>query len=182
MKQYAVAERYSRSVFELAEEKGSSKATFQELLAVKDAMQGRPELLQLLHNPLITKEEKYALIEGILGTGASAVAKHFLNLLVAKGRVDLFPVIVEQLQNAMYGREGVQEVTIVTARTLHESIVQLLEKALIKTTGKKILIESETDPSILGGIQIRIGNRLIDGSVRTKLEALEKQLRNTKVI
>ena len=181
MKQYAVAERYSRSVFELAEEKGSSKATFQELFAVKNAMQDRPELLQLLHNPLITKEEKYSLIEGILGVGASAVAKHFLNLLVAKGRVDLFPVIVDQLQNTMQDREGVQEVTVVTARALHESIVQLLEKALVKTTGKKVLIESETDSSILGGIQIRIGNRLIDGSVRAKLEVLETRLRNAKV-
>lgn len=181
MKLFSIAERYSRSVFELAEEKGGSKAAFQELLAVKDAMHERPELLQLLQNPFITKEEKHSLIEGILGTDASIISKHFLNLLVDKHRIDLFPTIVDQLQNAIHEREGVQEVTIVTARQLHESIIQLLEKALQKTTGKKILIESEIDSSILGGIQIKIGNRLIDGSVRSKLDTLETKLRNAKV-
>src|SRR3989338_4811934 len=158
MRPLAIAERYSRSVLELAEEKGDTKNIFQELIAVRDAMAARSELLSLLRSPLITKDEKHALIEGVLGPEASSVSKHFLNLLVDKGRIDLFSDIVDQLENAIHKREGIQEVAVVTARELHESILQLLEKALRKTTGKTILIESKIDPSLLGGIQIHLGN------------------------
>ena len=175
-------DRYSRSIFELAEEHKQKDTIFQELLAVRNAMGSRPELLSLLKSPLITRTEKSSLIEGILGRNATGLAKQFLNLLVDKNRMDLFPFIIDQLQDVIRKQQGIQKVTIITARELHSSIVQLLEKALGKITGKKILIQSEVDPEILGGIQVRMGNRMIDGSIRAKLNTLETKLRNVKVV
>ncbi len=182
MKNDQIAERYSHSIFELAEEKGQSKNVFEELLTVRQAMESRPALLNLLRSPLITRDEKSSLIEGILGQNAKSLSKYFLNLLVDKNRIESFPDIIDQLQQVIRRKEGIQEVTIVTARPLHSSILQLLEKNLEKMTHLDILVESEIDPSLIGGIQIRIGNRLIDGSVRSKLNTLEAQLRNVKVV
>ena len=182
MKPLQIAERYGRSIFELSEEQNQRDTVFQELLTVRQAMENRPELLDLLESPRITRDEKHSLIEGILGPKSSNLAKDFLNLLVDKNRTDLFPFIVDQLQDVIRQKQGIQEVFVVTARELHSSIVQLLERTLEKVTGKKILIQSSVDPALLGGMQIRMGNRMIDGSVRTKLNNLEAQLRNVKVM
>ena len=179
---FQIVDRYSRSIFELAEEKKESNTVFQELLAVANAIEIRPELLSLLQSPRITREEKRSLIEGILGPSAHPLSKQFLNLLVDKNRTALFPYIVSRLQDVIQKKQGIQEAIVVTARELHSSILQLLEKALEKSTGKKMLLRSEIDPKILGGIQIRMGNRMIDGSIRTKLDILETKLRNVKVI
>jgi len=181
MKPLQIAERYSRSIFELAEERNQRDIVFQELLTVHQAMENRPELLSLLESPRITRDEKRSLIEGILGPNSSSLSKDFLNLLVDKNRTELFPFIVEKLQDVIRQKQGIQEAFVITARELHSSIVQLLEKTLEKVTRKKILIQSSVDPALLGGMQIRMGNRLIDGSVRTKLNTLETQLRNVKV-
>ncbi|MBI3999764.1 MAG: ATP synthase F1 subunit delta [Candidatus Omnitrophica bacterium] len=181
MKLLEIADRYSRSIFELAQEKSVTNTLFQELAAVREAMEARPELLNLLQSPIITRTEKKSLIEGILGPKASSLSQDFLNLLVQKNRIDLFPVIVDQLRIAIHEKEGVQEATVVTARELHPSILQLLEKALEKTTKKKMMLQTEVDSTLLGGLQIRLGNRLIDGTLRSKLDTLKTQLRYAKV-
>lgn len=177
MKLTELSSRYSRSIFELAEERNVSSHLVSELKAVKNAMGSRPELVHLLQSPLMSRNEKASLIKGILGAGSSPLTGQFLNLLVAKGRVDLFPQIVDQLQSMLQKKEGIQEVNVVGARPFHANLIQLLERALHKLTGKTIRIQSTVNPSLLGGIQIRMENRLIDGSVRAKLNALEMQLR-----
>ncbi len=177
-----IVDRYSRSILQLSEETNQRDAVLQELLTVRGAMENRPDLLNLLQSPLISREEKHSLLEGVLGPKASKLSKQFMNLLVDKSRTDLFPFIVSRLRDAIRTKMGIQEAVIVTARELHSSIIQLLEKALEKSTGKEITIQSEVDPSILGGIQIRIGNQMIDGSIRTKLNTLQTQLRNVKVV
>lgn len=181
MRPLVIAERYSRSAYQLAEEKNMTTSFLQELQAVRDAMETRSELMSLLKNPLITRDEKHSLIEGILGPKASSLAQQFLNLLVDKNRIELFPDIVEELKRLTHEREKIEEATAVSARELHPSILQLLQKALEKMTAKKIILRTEEDPSLLGGIQIHLGNRLIDGTVKTKLNALESQLKMARI-
>ena len=181
MKPLAIVDRYARSIFELAEEAGKTNILFQELAAVSEAMSVRPELLNLLQNPLITRGEKEALIQGILGPETSKLSERFLNLLVEKNRIDLYPLIVARLRGIIYEHQAIAEAAVVSARELHPSIIQLIQKALERATMKKVLIQTEMDSNLLGGIQIRLGNRLIDGTLRTKLHWLDSQLRNVKV-
>ena len=181
MRPLVIAERYSRSAYELAEEKGIAGSFLQELQAVRDAMEVRSELMSLLKSPLITHDEKRSLIEGILGPKASSLAQEFLNLLVDKSRIDLFPDIVGELERLSNERDKIQEITAVSARELHPSILQLLQKALEKITAKKIILHMEHDSALLGGIRIHLGNRLIDGTLRSKLNALETQLRTARI-
>ena len=175
-----LAGRYGRSVFELSEQAGLSRTIFEELRAVGQAMEQRPELLYLLKSPLITLTEKCSLVDGILGPKASPLAREFLNLLVEKNRLDSFPLIVVQLRHLMNEKDGIQEATVVTARELHPSILELVAKALEARSKKKMLIQTKTDRLLLGGIQIRMGNRLIDGTIRTQLNSLEARLKNVK--
>lgn len=176
-----VVDRYARSIFELAEEKGLAGSLYQELAAVSKAMENRPELLSMLQSPIITQNEKCSLIEGILGSKSNALSQQFLNLLVKKNRIDLFPFITDGLRDILNGKQGIQEATVVTARELHPSILNLIQKALEGAIRKKIVLHTETNPVLIGGFQIRMGNRLIDATLRAKLNALGAQLRNVKV-
>ncbi|MBI4368504.1 MAG: ATP synthase F1 subunit delta [Candidatus Omnitrophica bacterium] len=170
-----------KSVFEMAEESRETEKLSQELSAVKEAMAERPKFLDLLQNPFITREEKRSLIEGMLGPTSSRLAQNFLNLLVDKNRIDLFPAIMDRLHQAMNQKRNVEEAVVVSARQLHPSILQLIQKALETAIKKKVLIRTEQDSDLLGGLQIRFGSRLIDGSIRAKLNALYHQLSNVKV-
>ena len=176
-----IVDRYSRSIYELAEEKKQREAVFSELMAVRNAMESRPELLSLLQSPLITRDEKRSLIDGILGPKSSGLAGDFLNLLVRKNRIEYFSDIVCGIKKLTDKRQGVQEALAISARELHPSILQLLQRALEKSTGKKISLRAEENPDLLGGLQIHLGNRLIDGTIRNKLNTLESQLRTVRM-
>ena len=178
---FETVDRYTRSVFELAETKGLTANLFQELSTVRKAMTSRPELLHLLESPLITRHEKRSLIDGILGPEASPLSQQFLNLLVQKNRINLYPFIVDRLHGIINEKQNIQEATVIAARELHPSIVQLIQKALEGFLKKKVVIQTDSDAALLGGVQIRLGNRLIDGTLRAKLNALDSQLRNVKV-
>ncbi|MBI4358188.1 MAG: ATP synthase F1 subunit delta [Candidatus Omnitrophica bacterium] len=181
MKALEVADRYARSILELAEEKNLVDSLFQELSAVRQAMETRPELLNLLRSPLISRVEKRSLIEGVLGPKTSRVAQDSLNVLVDKNRIELFPFIVDRLHVSINEKKGVQEATVISARELHPSILQLIQKALEESIRKKVFIQTDTDSNLLGGLQIRMGNHMIDGTVRAKLDRLQSQLRTAKV-
>ncbi|OGX04793.1 MAG: ATP synthase F1 subunit delta [Omnitrophica bacterium RIFCSPLOWO2_12_FULL_50_11] len=185
MKPYQIVDRYARSVFELAEEQGKSETFAHEIDVLSRAMRNQPKFLDLLENPLVTREEKRALIKNILTVEAvhepPLLLERFLTLLVEKGRIDLFSAMARQLHNKLNEKRGVQEATAVTARRLDPNVVELLKKALEKMTAKKIVLNLQADPSLLGGVRICLGNRLLDGSLRTKLDSLDSQLTMAKV-
>ena len=181
MKEFQAVERYSRSVFELAEEKHLAETLVIELGALKTAMEKQPQFLGLLRNPLVSRDEKRVVVHKALGTQASPLVAQFLALLIKKGRINLFPSIVERLHGLLNEKKGYQEATVVAARDLGSQLLQKIRGALEKVLKKKVLVEFQKNPLLLGGIQIRVGNRLIDGSLRTKLDTLESQLKAVKI-
>ena len=176
-----VANRYTQALFELASDRDEAGSVYEKLKAVMDSMNERPELLRLFQSPLISRQEKHALVEGILCPGSTSLAGRFLNLLVRKNRVELLGEIVGQLEILMNEKKGVAKATIVAARELTENLIESIKRALEHRSKKKVVCAFETDPTLLGGVQIRMGNRLIDGTLRAKLNELNQQLKNIKV-
>lgn len=180
MKVLELVDRYAKAAFELAEEDGGAEGLEKELASLVHILNERPQLMNLFQNPLLSREEKHALVEGIWPEKSSLVER-FLMLLIEKRRVDLLPHITEHLQELIDEEKGVEEAKVVTARPMDPALRPMLEKALGRLTGKKITVQTETDARLLGGIQIHIKNRLIDASIRRKLDDLGMQLRQTKV-
>lgn len=175
-----LVDRYAKSVFELAEDKGGEEALQSELASLVGILKAKPQFLNLFQNPLLSREEKNALIEGI-SPEKSSLVERFLMLLVEKSRVNLLPDITERLQELIDEEKGVEKATVITARPLDPALRPGIEKTLARLTGKKITIQTETDAKLLGGIQIHIKNRLIDATIRRKLADLGMQLRQAKV-
>jgi F-type H+-transporting ATPase subunit delta len=181
MKELRAADRYARSIFEIAEEKEQGETVVRELETLSEALVKQPRFLAILNNPMVKRDEKRSLIHKAIGAKASPLVERFLALLIRKGRIELFGDIVERLHDLLNKRKGIQEVTITSARKMDPTTAGALKATLEKLTGGSILIDAAVDPRLLGGAQVRLGNRLVDGSLRTKLDALESRLRILRV-
>ena len=167
------ARRYARAVFEIAlEEKGLERwqSDLQKLVgAVGDA-----EFLAVLESPRIKFEEKSRLLSQLAGIGPLAL--NLVRLLVTRGGVNILPAIAAEYRRLLDEYHGIQNAAVVTAVSLDKKDKEKLAAELGVMVGKKIQLESAVDPAIIGGIVARVGGRLLDGSTRSKLTALKKEL------
>ena len=180
MKDIAIASRYAKALYEIASEKNSELAVEKSLLAFLNSLKSTPRLGPLFENPVLTIEEKKAIIEKAAGKSAESLVLRFLALLVVKGRFSLLKSIAESYHRLLNASKHFEEVTITTARPLRSELKMSIEKILAKKIGEKIISETKVDPALLGGMRVQIRHRLFDGSVRTKLDNLGQQMTGLK--
>lgn len=168
-------ERYASSLFEVAEENGCAKEIYEEISLVKRTFSDNPEFLKLLSSPAVSIDDKLSMTEDIF----SFVGKYtvnFIKLLCEKRRISEFYDIFEVFENIYFDRNNIRRVHITTAVPLSPSMKQKLVNKLSAVTNARILLYDEVDPSILGGVVMRIDNEQTDSSVKTNLELIKKQL------
>ena len=176
----AIAERYAQAVFDLGQETGQLAALSSEIRRFADAYLASPELRAVLENPMVPEPAR----EGVLREIATrlTLSPHALNtlrLLLLRRRLRVVPDIARELSRLADEKAGVLRATVVSARPLTEDHTQRLVRALEKRTHKKVLLEKQTDPTLIAGIVTKIGDHTIDGSLRGRLSALGRQLLTT---
>jgi F-type H+-transporting ATPase subunit delta len=166
--------RYAQAVFEIALEQhelGKWQADLQQMAVLgQDAV-----LLALLANPRLGSQDKTKLLDERL-TGVSPLARNLAYLLAMKNKMDWIDDIAEAYAHLIDNYNGIQHATVTTAVPIGEAEKNKLEATLDSITGKKVVLETEEDASIIGGMIARIDGKLLDGSVRGKLTALKKEL------
>lgn len=176
MKDLAIASRYAKALFELASQSKIEAKLEDELKAFLGSVEATREISQFFRNPIISFEEKCALLAKTNHGKTSALAIQFISLLLRKGRFELLHQIVECYHELLNASNHFEEVVITTAKPLNVNLKSQLEKLLEKKIGEKIISKTKVDPKILGGIQVQIRNRLFDGSIRTKLNSLKQKM------
>jgi len=171
-----VAIRYAAALFEVGEEENCLDSLWEELLQLRAVMEENPDYLKLLQAPMLPKEEKLRLLSGVFEGKLSTYARNFLEILTVKGRMDHFYQVMEEFKTLYHQKNNIQEAVAVTAVPLNEELAGKLTAKLEEMTGKKILLENRVDPSILGGVVIKMDNDQIDASVRSRLEGLRRQI------
>ena len=174
MPRRASAKRYARALFEIASQRDTVDAWAGDLRVVRETLQNE-ELKAFLEHAKIPLSRKVETIGQVLGEADQAV-RNLLSLLVSRGLVELVPEVEEeylQLLNELKGREQVEVQSAVPLEAGERERVTQYMAGLID---KEVLLDTGVDPSILGGLVIRVGYRLIDGSTRTRLDQLGKQL------
>jgi F-type H+-transporting ATPase subunit delta len=168
------ARRYARAVFEL-EGEGRMDDTRAELEIF--AVLGRnPQIVAYLHNPKISYDDKVSLLHERIGS-MSATVKHLVYLLVTKNCVNMLPDIADEYENMVDEYHGIERAEIVTAIPIDDKARENLSRRLSDITGKKVIIEAEkVDPSLIGGIMVKVAGKLIDGSTQGRLAELKKEL------
>ena len=134
-----------------------------------------PQLRAILEDPKIHLGDKENLINKCL-PGISQLALNFTYLLVAKQRLSILEQIVSEYELMADAYLGLEHAKVITAIPLDEGDQKKLSDRLAAITGKKIVLTTEVDPAIIGGFVARVGDRLIDGSTKAKLEALRRTL------
>jgi F-type H+-transporting ATPase subunit delta len=173
----AVGSRYAEALYAIAERENAVDAIEQELTAVGAIVRENRDLQKVLYHPRITAEDKKSLLSELLSEKVSAVTMEFLKLLVDRQREQFLSDIVEHYINLANKARNISEAKIVSAIELTSEEKKDLDALLDKITGKKVETSFNVDPSLIGGVVVRIGDRVIDGSIRTRLATLREYLR-----
>lgn len=168
------AKRYAQAAFAIAQERDQVDLGGLELWAVEDALQ-HEEFRALLEQAAIPMARKVQLIREVL-KGVNPLVQNLVCLLVSRRRLSLISDIRREyvrLVDAYHGRERVEVVSAVPLDADEEKKVTRLLQGIV---GREVVLESRVDPETLGGLVIRVGDKLIDGSVRGRLEGLKESL------
>jgi len=173
----AVGSRYAEALYAIAERETAVEAIEQELVAVEALVRENRDLQKMLYHPRITSEDKKSLLSELLSGKVSEVTMEFMKLLVDRQREQFLSDIVEYYVSLANKARNVTEAKIASAVELTSEEKKDLAAMLDKITGKKVETSYIVDPSLIGGVVVRIGDRVIDGSIRTRLATLREHLR-----
>lgn len=170
-----VAQRYAHALFEMGEEKGVAELEqYGNALAALDRMLAEaPELDRLFKTPVITPEEKRRVLRELLTRiEADDTVLRFCSLLADKERLSLLPAIAAAFGARLDAVKGIARGSLTTAVDLDEKRRAALVARLEKQTGKTLALRFEVDPAVLGGVVLRIGDKVLDASLRAQLDIL----------
>jgi F-type H+-transporting ATPase subunit delta len=174
MAKTASARRHAQAVFQIALEKDELDKWQADLETIAGALKD-PQLAGLLGNPKLRFGEKAKMLRSILSS-ISPLALNLAYLLVAKNRLMILDGLVDEYKrsvNAYYGRETAE---VTTAISLSNKEKKKLQGKLAAVTGKELVVTAHVDPGIMGGVVAKVGDKLIDSSVRTRLKELRRDL------
>jgi len=173
------AKRYAEAAYQLARERGTVEA-WSTALDLMVAAFADPQMAAAMDSARLPAAAKLGLVERAL-EGIDPFALNLASLLVAKGRTALIPQIAEAFQERVDEELGVAHALAMTVVPLSDAEKEAISAKLEEITGKRIVLETQVDESIVGGLVVRIGDRLIDGSTKSQLLALKKQLQEARV-
>ena len=175
----SISRRYARALFSLGSDNGRFEAYGNELAAFSTLTSGSTDLTSALSNPVVKVSEKRAILEALLPrVGASAEVSRFVLLLLDRGRLDQLAVIASDYERLTDERLGRVRGRVASAVALSTAEFDQVRVALEKRTGKRVILNATVDPELLGGIVAQVGDLVLDGSLRSRLEILSRKLLN----
>ena len=173
-----IARRYARAVFALGEETSDPQTMLDELNDLLESATVMPELGKVVFTPLHPRAERRAVVADLARRlDHSDEMRAFAMLLVDKNRMSLLPEIRDALRDLVEQAAGRMRARVTSARKLERKELDGLRRALSKRTKAVIDLETEIDPDLIGGVVVRVGDLLLDGSLRTQLDSLRGSLR-----
>ena len=176
MAELAVVRRYATALFDTARKQGVVDQVEEELKAVDQVLRAVPRLTRVLRAPIIARAQKQELLQKAFGTRVGKLTGRFLALVVERRRETILTDIYGEFQRLANEARNILPVQVTSAVPLSDSEREALAKALSGRTGKNVTLEVEIDPQIMGGLMLRMGDTVIDGSVRSRLKQLRSRL------
>jgi F-type H+-transporting ATPase subunit delta len=172
------ARRYAEAAFEIARESGTEDR-WSEGLSLVAAAFSNPEMAAVMQEARISTADKISIAEKTLA-GVDPLTLNLVRLLVQRGRTALTPQIAEAFQELADAQRGIAHALVTTAVPLSEGEARAVAEKLGEITGKQVVVETRVDEAIIGGLVARLGDKLIDGSTRSRLAALKRRLQEAR--
>jgi F-type H+-transporting ATPase subunit delta len=167
-------ESYAQSLVQVARAEGQLGAVEDDLFRLARTYEGSDELRMALTDPKLPVERRIAVIEELMGNKALPVSTALASMLVAAGQSGDLPAIIDRFVELAAAEREHEVAEVRTAIPLDDAQTQRLAEALGKATGKNVEVKVVVDPTVLGGIVARVGDTVIDGSVRHRLDQLKE--------
>ncbi len=174
-----VSRAYAQALFEMAEEKGVLDEVADEMDQVGDLLRSQPALWHLMESPALTVGERADSLKRLFEGQLTDVLYRFLQVLNHKHRLDALKGITQAFSDLVANRRGLVEVDAFVPERLSTSEAEQVSQRIGQILKRQVVLHQYVDESLIGGIKLRVGDRLIDGSVATQLRRLREQLERT---
>ncbi len=183
MKNLSIARRYAKALLLIGKEDGKAESYKEELDGFTNLLSREKELDQAICNPLYDSNGRKSVLRAIIEKiGLSTVMTSFLLLLFDKGRIGFISDINDFYQKLADELKGVARASLVSATELSSGTIEKIRMTLSKKTGKDIILEVEQDSGLIGGIVTRMGDLVLDGSIKTQLFNMRESLKRGESI
>ncbi|WP_018923169.1 F0F1 ATP synthase subunit delta [Salsuginibacillus kocurii] len=180
MSNSTIANRYAVALFDLAEEHNQIEERTAELQGVKQVFESTPELVEVLEHPNVTYARKEELLDSAFAS-CHYYIKNTLKLMLNQKRINLVVPMIEAFQTFSDEVRSVARADVYTVKPLSEQEKRLIEEKFAKRIGKQTMqVTNHIDPELIGGLRLRAGNLIFDGSVKGQLNRLERELTTGK--
>lgn len=173
--QQLIGETYANALIGFGQKSGNTEKMLDQLSGVVDAIGGLPKLDAMLQTPRIGVADKLKLLSKALSKKIDGDLMNFLKIVLEKGRIDCLPAIEKSAHTIFDELSGRVQATMTTAEEVDDNVRSQVEKKLGKMLGKKIQLESKIDPSIIGGMVVRVGDTVYDTSVQSQLNQVRSR-------
>lgn len=181
MRSKKLARRYAIALGELAHEREVIDEVAAELNAVRQVMVDEPAFMRALESENITLDIKKSLVEEAFADRVSRLTLNFLLLVVTKRREDALLDMIDEFNHYADNKKGIVEIELTTAEKLEAGQFEAVAQRMSEVLGKQVRLTSQENPDLLGGIVARIGDLVLDGSVKTRLNQLGEQLKRAQL-
>lgn len=173
-----LAGRYATALFELAVESNAIDAVASDLTRLRGLIDGSADMVRFVRSPVFTREEQGRAIDAILSRlNVSPLTRNFVGLLAQKRRLFALQGIVAAFEALVAARKGEISVSVVSAQALKSGQRDALVAAVKAAVKREVRVSESVDPSLLGGLVVKIGSRQIDSSLKSKLVRLERAMK-----
>jgi len=175
-----VSRRYAKALYAVGAAKGEAeqKAYGEQLVALSASLEGSPEATAFFKNPAFSAEEKKAVLNQLLAkVSVDPMVKNFCDLLADRDRADLIPAIASDYKAMIDALTGVVSGELITVSDINEDRKSKIKARLEEQTGKKLELTFGTDKDILGGIVLKIGDKVMDASLKAQLQILKENIK-----
>jgi len=178
VKNLSIARRYAKALLLIGKEDGKAETYREELDGLTKLLAGQPDLERAINNPLYPPADRRKVLEAVVQKlGLSEVMQSFLFLLFEKGRFGFLESISEFYAKLADDLKGIARASLVSATELGDDTVDKIRAALSQRTGKDIILDVQQDPGLIGGIVTKIGDLVLDGSIKTQLVNMRESLK-----
>jgi F-type H+-transporting ATPase subunit delta len=176
-----VAGRYATALFDLAREANAIEAVKSELDRFDALVTGSPDLMRLVRSPVYSADEQLQALSAVLErAGIGGLAANFLKLVVANRRLFAVRDMIKAFRDLVATHKGEVTAEVTVAEQLKSQHLDTLRAALKSVTGKDVDLDIKVDPAIIGGLVVKLGSRMVDSSLRTKLNAIKHAMKEAR--
>lgn len=169
-----VAGRYATALFELAVDRGAIDTVAADLAQLQAMIDESADLRRLIRSPLFSRDQQSAAMDAVLaGAGLSELVRNFVGVVAQNRRLFALEGMISAYRELVAKHRGEVTAEVVSATPLSESQRIAVESALKQAVGTDVMVRAEVDPELIGGLIVKVGSRMVDSSLRTKLQRLQ---------